>query len=278
MSEKLHKVLAERGYGSRREMERWIVAGRVAVNGQPAHLGARVAASDRITVDGRRVRAGDAPRARVLVMNKRGGVICSRRDPEGRKTVFDKLPEIRGGRWVAVGRLDVNTTGVLIFTNDGALANRMMHPSTGLDREYAVRIDGILDDDALERLRSGVRIDGEPQHFSDIRYYDGRGSNHWYHVVLMEGKHHEVKKLFGSQGRLVTRLKRVRYGPVVLPSWLRVGQVAEMGEDDLDALYGLLRLARDVRVAQERGPRRPKRAGAKRSLLIPYPELPGAVR
>lgn len=268
MSEKLHKALAERGLGSRREMERWILAGRVRVNGSRATLGDRVEANDRIEVDGRRLKARPAPRPRVLVLNKTEGTICSRRDPGGRTTVFESLPATHRGRWMTVGRLDINSSGLLLFTNDGALAHRLMHPSTGLDREYAVRVDGLLGDDAVERLMSGIEVDGEVQRFSDVRYYDGKGSNHWYHVVLMEGRNREVRKLFEQAGRRVSRLKRVRFGPVVLPSWLRRGQAAELGSADLAALYGLLRLP------YEAPPRKDGKRKPPRSLLIPYPELP----
>ena len=268
MSEKLHKVLAERGIGSRREMERWIVAGRVRVNGSTATLGDRVEPGDRIEVDGRRLKAQGAPRPRVLVLNKTEGTICSRRDPAGRTTVFDGLPATHRGRWMTVGRLDINSSGLLLFTNDGALAHRLMHPSTGLDREYAVRVDGVLDEADVERLKSGIEVDGEVQRFSDVRYFDGRGANHWYHVVLMEGRNREVRKLFDSLGRRVSRLKRVRFGPVVLPSWLRRGQSAELGPADLATLYGLLRLPYDP-PPRKGGKRKPPR-----SLLIPYPELP----
>ncbi len=268
MSEKLHKALAERGLGSRREMERWILAGRVRVNGSTATVGHRVEPEDRIEVDGRRLKARPAPRPRVLVLNKTEGTICSRRDPEGRTTVFDALPATHRGRWMTVGRLDVNSSGLLLFTNDGALAHRLTHPSTGLDREYAVRVDGLLGDDAVERLMSGIEVDGEIQRFSDVRYYDGKGSNHWYHVVLMEGRNREVRKLFEQAGRRVSRLKRVRFGPVVLPSWLRRGQAAELGSADLTALYRLLRLPYAPPPRARGDVRKP------RSLLIPYPELP----
>ena len=269
MSEKLQKALAARGLGSRREMERWIVAGRVTVNGRKATLGDRVEATDSIALDGRRLTHRTAPRPRVLVMNKSEGTVCSRRDPERRPTVFEGLPAVHGGRWMTVGRLDINSGGLLMFTNDGTLAHRLMHPSTGIDREYAVRVDGVLADAAVERLTAGIEVDGEPQSFSDVRYYDGKGSNHWYHVVLMEGRNREVRKLFEQVGRRVTRLKRVRFGPVVLPSWLRRGRTAELGPADLATLYGLLRLPYDP-------PPRARSAGRKppRSLLIPYPELP----
>ena len=266
MSEKLQKVLATHGLGSRRQMEKWIVAERVHVNGHPAKIGERVEETDRVDVDGRRLVVRGAQLPRVLVLNKREGVICTRRDPEGRKTVFDDLPRIREGRWLSVGRLDINTGGLLLLTNDGTLAHRLTHPSTGIDREYAVRIRGTLSEEDMDSLLAGVEIDGETRRFSDLRYYDGRGSNHWYHAVLMEGRKHEVRDLFGHLGYRVSRLKRVRYGPVILPSWLKRGQIAEMDAADLETLYGLLHLP----IATPPAPRK----AAPRSLLIPYPELP----
>ena len=266
MSDKLQKVLASRGLGSRRQMEKWIVAGRVAVNGQTATIGDRVDETDRIAVDGRQLGLRGKQAARVLVMNKREGVICTREDPQGRETVFEALPRIRQGRWLNVGRLDINSSGLLLLTTDGTLAHRLTHPSTGIDREYAVRVDGELSPEDTERLLKGVDIEGETRRFSDLRYYDGSGRNHWYHAVLMEGRNHEVRDLFGSLGRMVSRLKRVRYGPVILPSWLKRGQVTEMGPDDLATLYGLLRLP----ITQRASPRKT----SSRSLLIPYPELP----
>ena len=267
MSEKLQKVLATHGLGSRRQMERWIVAGRVQVNGHPAKTGDRVEETDRIEIDGRRLVLRGTQLPRVLVMNKREGVICTRRDPQGRETVFNDLPHIREGRWLSAGRLDINTSGLLLLTNDGTLAHRLTHPSTGIDREYAVRIHGTLSREDMDNLLAGVEIDGEIRRFSDLRYYDGRGSNHWYHAVLMEGRKHEVRDLFMHQGHRVSRLKRVRYGPVVLPSWLKRGQVTEMGTADLETLYGLLHLP----IADLPPPRK----DTSRSLLIPYPELPG---
>ena len=263
MSEKLHKALADRGLGSRREMERWIVAGRVAVNGRTAKLGDRVDASDAIAVDGRKLAKARPGAVRVLVANKRAGVIVSRSDPEGRPSVFDDLPRLHRGRWIAVGRLDMQTTGLMLFTNDGALANALAHPSTGIDREYAVRIDSQLDDGALARLRAGVEVDGRVERFSDIRYYDGRGANHWYHVVLMEGRNREVRDLFASQGAVVNRLKRVRYGPVILPPWLPRGAWEEMGERDLTRLRTILGLPAQA----------PAKRPPARSMLIPYPSL-----
>ena len=264
MTEKLQKVLADHGFGSRRQMERWIAAGRVTVDGQVARIGARVDDSADIRVDGRHVAKASRAGCRVIALNKRAGVVVSRRDPEGRPTVFEGLPGLRSGRWISVGRLDLQTTGLLLLTNDGDLAHRLSHPSTGIDREYAVRVAGLLDDDALDRLRNGVAVDGRIESFSDIRYYDGSGTNHWYHIVLMEGRNREVRDLFASQGATVNRLKRVRYGPVILPAWLRRGAWEEMGVDDVAQLRATIGLA----------PGKPiRRKQPSRSMLIPYPSL-----
>jgi len=273
--EKLQKVLADLGYGSRRSMEEWIAAGRVSVNGEPAHLGQRVGPADRVVVDGQPLRRARREAPRVLVLNKPSGVICTRRDPEGRPTVFDGLPPVGNGRWIAVGRLDFMSSGLLLITNDGALANRMMHPSTGLDREYAVRVNGKLSDAEVGHLKRGVEVDGETLSFSDIRYYNGSGTNHWYHVVLLEGKNREVRRLFEAVGLVVSRLKRVRYGPVFLSSTLRSGRWAELGEEDLKTLYKLLGLPMPRFDAGRRArPGRDKQP----SLLLPYPSLDGQGR
>lgn len=268
MSEKLQKVLADLGHGSRRRMETAISDGRVTVNGEVAHLGQRVGPEDNIAIDGQRPSRPVNEPARVLVMNKSTGVICSRRDSEGRATVFENLPKLRKGRWISIGRLDVMTSGLLLFTNDGDLAARMMHPSTGLDREYAVRVDTALDDDVVEQLKRGVVVEDEPLGFSDLRFYAGKGRNHWYHAVLMEGKNREVRRLFEAVGSHVNRLKRVRYGPVALPSWLRVGHLAELSTEDMVGLYTLLKLP------MVPGSRRPLARKDKSTLLLPYPELP----
>jgi 23S rRNA pseudouridine2605 synthase len=269
---KLHKLLADLGYGSRRELERWIENGRVIVNDEPAHVGQRVSREDIILLDGERLRGSGAMEAsRVLLLNKPMGVITTRNDPEKRKTVFDNLPPCGGGRWISVGRLDIQTSGALLLTNDGRLANRMAHPSTGLDREYAVRVYGKLEDDVLKQMVSGIEVDGEHLAFSDIRYFDGRGQNHWYHVVLMEGRNREVRRLFESVGVTVSRLKRVRYGPVVLPSWLRMGKIAELDDKDMDAVYKLLKLSRKKSAKPVRVKRHKEVHTG--SLLIAYPPL-----
>ena len=269
MGDKLQKVLAERGVGSRREMERWIAAGRVVVNGSTASIGQRIEAADRIDVDGRTLVRPKPQPLRLLVANKRAGVIVSRKDPQGRASLFDDLPPLRGGRWIAVGRLDLQTTGLILLTNDGTLAHRLTHPSTGIDREYAVRVNGKLADNALKRLQEGIVVDGRREGFSDVRYYDGQGDNHWYHAVLMEGRNREVRQLFARAGVTVTRLKRVRYGPVVLPPWLPRGTWQEMGRRDLARLRKILGLP----AANKAGGRR---AGShERTMLIPFPRLDG---
>ncbi len=209
-------------------------------------------------------------RSRILLLNKQEGVICSRRDDGGRPTVFRGLPKLRQGRWITVGRLDINSTGLLLICNDGTLANKLMHPSTGLDREYAVRVNGVLEDDVIKGLIAGIELEGEQHAFADLRYFNGSGRNHWYHAVLLEGKNREVRRLIESAGFMVSRLKRVRYGPVVLPHSLARGQLMEMGVEDVRSLYATVglraQLGRQSRTVQakSRGPE---------SVLIPYPEL-----
>jgi len=266
---KLQKLLAEQGLGSRREMERWIEAGRVEVNGEPAHLGQRASSADNIRVDGRKLYRKETPHTRVLIYNKPSGVVCTRRDPDRRPTVFDALPELRKGRWISIGRLDIASSGLLLLTNDGLLANTMMHPSTGLDREYAVRINGQLDDEAMQRVRDGIEDDGDVLAFSDIQHYAGKGTNHWYHVALLEGKNREIRRVFEHLGFAVSRLKRVRFGPIVLPSRLSRGKVEDLSVDDLKALYRLL----DLPVPELKTQGAKARGKPPPSVLIPYPAL-----
>jgi len=242
--EKLQKVLARSGFGSRREMERWIEEGRVVLNDQPARLGDRVGEADSVAVDGKPVKLTFAATAerRVLIYNKPLGEVCTRHDPEGRPTVFDNLPPLKQGRWVAIGRLDINTTGLLIFTTDGELANRMMHPSMQIDREYAVRVLGDVNEAMLERLKQGVLLDDGMARFTDVRFFDGEGANKWYHCVVMEGRNREVRRLWESQGLQVNRLKRVRFGPVFLPSDVKVGTWRELPPKEVDLLAKELEL------------------------------------
>ena len=236
-AQRLHKRLAQAGCGSRRAIEEWIRAGRITVNGQAAHIGAAVAPGDVVCIDGKVVNweGAIAPLPRVLIYNKPSGEVCTRADPEGRATVFDRLPRV-AGRWVAVGRLDYTTLGLLLFTNDGELAHRLMHPSGGMEREYAVRVLGEVDEAMLRRLREGVMLEDGPGRFDAIVDAGGQGSNHWYHVIVREGRNREVRRLWESQGVTVSRLMRVRYGPVALPKGLLPGRHRELDESEVNAL------------------------------------------
>ncbi|WP_236183589.1 MULTISPECIES: 23S rRNA pseudouridine(2605) synthase RluB [Pseudomonas] len=237
--EKLQKVLARIGVGSRRDVESWISQGRIKVNGKEATLGLRVDLHDAISIDGKVIKREEAAESvrRVIMYNKPDGEICTRDDPEGRPTVFDKLPRPREGRWINIGRLDINTTGLLMFTTDGELANRLMHPSYEMDREYAVRVRGEVDDEMIERLKAGVMLEDGPAKFTDIQQAPGgEGFNHWYHCVVMEGRNREVRRLWESQGLVVSRLKRVRFGPVFLNSDLPMGRWREMSQYEVDVL------------------------------------------
>ena len=235
--QKLQKVLANLGLGSRRKMERWIEEGRVTVDGSVATLGDRVHAGQALRLDGKPLEVDAAEQVRVLLYHKPVREVCSRDDPEGRKTVFERLPKLKNGRWISVGRLDFNTSGVLLFTTDGALANALMHPSNAIEREYLVRVMGRVDESMLERLKDGVELDDGPARFSDIQEGGGDGINRFFYVVLMEGRNREVRRLWESQGTTVSRLKRVRYGEVFLPSKLKKGQWLELPQRDVDVIY-----------------------------------------
>ncbi len=244
--EKLQKVLARAGIGSRREMERWIEAGRVTVAGKVAKLGDRIKAEAAVTVDGRPVNVAKPATSscRIILYNKPVGEVCTRSDPEGRPTVFEKLPKLAGGRWISVGRLDINTSGLLLFTNDGELANRLMHPSSQVDREYAVRVHGDVSEDMVNRLREGVLLEDGMARFSDVQYFDGTGRNQWYHVTLLEGRNREVRRLWESQDVEVSRLKRVRYGCIFMPKQVSMGQWIELGQKELNDLCDLVSIER----------------------------------
>ena len=235
--QKLQKVLANLGLGSRRKMERWIEEGRVTVDGSVATLGDRVHAGQALRLDGKPLEVDAAEQVRMLLYHKPVREVCSRDDPEGRKTVFERLPKLKSGRWISVGRLDFNTSGVLLFTTDGALANALMHPSSAIEREYLVRVMGRVDEPMLERLKDGVELDDGPARFSDIQEGGGDGINRFFYVVLMEGRNREVRRLWESQGTTVSRLKRVRYGEVFLPSKLKKGQWLELPQRDVDVIY-----------------------------------------
>ncbi len=241
-SERLHKVLAHAGLGSRRALEERITQGQVKVNTQVAELGSTVTRGDRIEVDGKSfVVVPDEALPRVLVYHKPEGELTTRDDPEGRATVFDRLPPIKGARWIAIGRLDINTTGLLLLTTDGELANRLMHPSGNVEREYVCRIQGEVDDAMLERLKQGVTLDDGPAHFDTVEIISqGEGSHAWFKVVLGEGRNREVRRLWESQGVTVSRLKRVRYGSVELPRHLRRGRQDEMAAEQVRALIDAL--------------------------------------
>lgn len=244
VSEKLQKVLARAGLGSRRELEGWIADGRVSVNGRRAELGQRVLASDLVRVDGRalpRWRMGENP-ARVLRYHKPVGEVCTRRDPERRPTVFEQLPSARGGRWIVVGRLDVNTSGLLLFTNDGALANRLMHPRHGIVREYACRIFGEVTQEQMAMLRDGVMLDDGVARLLSIQSVGGEGRNHWYRVAVAEGRNRLVRRVWQALGVEVSRLTRVRFGPIELPRELRAGRFDVLDADALKALYAAVDL------------------------------------
>lgn len=232
-TQKLQKILAQSGLGSRRGMEEWITGGRVTVNGKPATLGMRVGAGDQIKVGNRVIRARlESGLPRVLIYHKPEGEITSRNDPRGRPSVFDHLPKISGARWITVGRLDFNSCGLLLFTTSGELANRLMHPRFEIEREYAVRILGSLREDQLERLTTGIELEDGPAHFESVEARGGEGSNQWYHVVLREGRNREIRRLFENLGITVSRLMRVRYGPVELPARVKRGHSYELSADE----------------------------------------------
>lgn len=238
--ERLQKLLAAAGLGSRRQIESWIAEGRVTVNGQVAELGQKATPGDRVEVNGRRIhlekRLNQSPR--VIVYHKPEGTVTSRRDPENRPTVFEDLPELKNGRWIAIGRLDINTTGLLLFTNDGALADRLMHPSSEISREYACRVAGEVTEEMLKNLKRGVELEDGPAHFDTIELRPGSdGFNQWYHVTLKEGRNREVRRLWASQGVQVSRLIRVRYGPIRLPRYLSRGRTTPLKPGEIRALY-----------------------------------------
>lgn len=234
--ERIQKVLANAGLGSRRQIEQWIREGRIRINGRLAQLGDHVTAEDQLKIDGKPVsekRLAGQQEHYILMYNKPEGEIVSRKDDQGRKTAFDKLPPLDKGRWIAVGRLDINSTGLLIFTTHGELANRLMHPSQQIEREYAVRVHGEVTDVQLEQLVNGVELEDGFARFEEIVDSGGDGRNHWYHVVIMEGRKREVRRLWESIGVQVNRLKRVRFGPLFLNSAVKVGMWRSLNKDEI---------------------------------------------
>lgn len=246
MSEKLQKVLARSGLGSRRQLEEWIDAGRVSVDGKVATLGDRVEGTEEIRVDGKPVNTVPEEEVvrRVLIYHKPPGEICSRNDPEGRPTVFDNLPRLRGLRWVQVGRLDINTSGLMLFTTDGELAHRLMHPSNEFVREYAVRVRGEITPEKKQAMLDGVLLEDGISRFQSVDEAGGNeeGANQWYKVTLIGGKYREVRRLLESQDLQVARLMRVRFGDITLPPDLRQGRWMEMSEDQIRELVSRVNL------------------------------------
>ena len=254
--EKLQKVLARAGFGSRREIEEWIKAGRIKINNAIAKLGDRVSETDRIEVDGKRIHHNKLKeqRSRVLIYHKPVGEVCTRSDPEGRDTIFKRLPRLSTGRWITVGRLVINTSGLLLITTDGELANKLMHPAQQIEREYAVRVHGEVDADMLKRLQEGVELEDGPANFDAIVDAGGDGSNHWYHVILREGRNREVRRLWESQGVQVSRLMRVRYGSITLPRGQKPGRWEDLPDVAVDELRRSVGLRSKL---QRRGSARP---------------------
>lgn len=246
MKQRIQKLLSQAGVGSRRQIEKWIVEGRIEINRKPAQLGDHATENDFITLDGRPIKLNILmpSKRRVLLYHKPIGEICTRSDPENRKTVFESLPQLRSGRWIAIGRLDINTCGLLLFTNDGELANRLMHPSYEIEREYAVRVLGEVTDEMIERMLKGVTLDDGVAKFDSIRDAGGEGANHWYHVTLHEGRQREVRRIWESQGVTVSRLIRVRFGPVELPRHIKPGKYEDLTESEIKVLCHIVGLTK----------------------------------
>tara|TARA_Y200000002_G_scaffold39309_2_gene28687 strand:- start:363 stop:1088 length:726 start_codon:yes stop_codon:yes gene_type:complete len=235
---RIHKVLADHGIGSRRGIESLIRQKKVLVNGQLASIGQLVSEQDIFEVEGRTVRLSkkDPTKRRILMYNKKVGEISSRNDPDHKKTIFDSLPKLRSGRWVSVGRLDINTSGLILFTNDGSLANQLMHPSSNIEREYIARVHGNVTDEILNNLIEGVKLDDGFAKFTDVQGGRKGNTNQWFAMVIMEGRTREVRRLWESQGLEISRLKRVRYGNVFLPASLKQGAYKELSKSEVNAL------------------------------------------
>jgi 23S rRNA pseudouridine2605 synthase len=238
---RVQKALAQKGYGSRRGIESLIKEGRLEINGAKANLGQLITEKDRIKIDGKDIvfSSKNQTETRILIYNKKTGEICTRKDPEGRPTIFDSLPYIDQGRWVSIGRLDINTSGLILFTNDGDLANNLMHPSSGIEREYVARIQGNVTKSVLQNLVQGVDLEDGPAKFTDVQEGKKGKTNQWFAMVIMEGRTREVRRLWESQGMNVSRLKRVRYGNVFLPASLRQGLWKELSKSEVKSIEHL---------------------------------------
>ncbi len=258
--ERIQKFLAHQGIASRRQVDAMLKEGRISVNGQLAKLGDQVAGDEKIALDGKLIRISQSElKPKVLMYHKPVGEICTRADPEGRSSVFSNLPGLGNGRWVSIGRLDINTSGLILFTNQGELANRLMHPSFEVEREYAVRVHGVVTTDMLLRLEKGVMLEDGMARFDQILDSGGEGTNHWYHVILKEGRNREVRRLWESLGVEVSRLVRVRYDQFKLPKWLKPGKYRFFEDDVIEALYQRLKLEYPKATNQRRQTRRAKR-------------------
>ena len=276
--EKLQKVLARAGQGSRREIESIIAENRVSVDGKIATLGDRINVNSgvKVRIDGNLINLTQAQKevCRVLMYYKPEGELCTRHDPEGRATVFDRLPRLTGARWIAVGRLDINTSGLLLFTTDGELANRLMHPSREVEREYSVRVFGAVDDAMLNRLKKGVQLEDGPANFKEIKFVGGVGMNQWFDVTLMEGRNREVRRLWESQGIQVSRLIRIRYGNIKLMKNLPRGGWQEMELADVNYLRELVGLPPETETKLDMNKQRRKpKTGKIRKAVKRYSEL-----
>ena len=244
MAERLHKALARMGLGSRREIEVWIKQGLVTVDGKPAVIGQSIEGLTSVEVNGKRIRLQNEVSTQVLLYHKSDDEICSRKDPQGRKTVYESLPALPVGRWIAIGRLDLTTSGILLFTTNGELANNLMHPSAEVDREYLVRVHGCVSPEIIRRLLAGVQLEDGLARFTDIQQRPSQGSNQWLQVVLQEGRNREVKRLFKSQRLQVTRLIRIRFGPIELDDSLKKGKYRMLTQKEIKHLQALVRQAK----------------------------------
>ena len=281
--QRLHKVLASCGFGSRRAMEELIIAGRITVNREPADVGQKVGPGDEVRINGELVRVRFAePRARILMYHKPAGEIVTRDDPEGRPTVFERLPNVGNGKWIAIGRLDFNTEGLLLFTTSGELANKMMHPRYEVEREYAVRVMGTLTPEQQQSLLQGIDLEDGRANVDQLQDGGGEGTNHWYHVIIKEGRNREVRRLFEALGLMVSRLIRTRYGTIAMPSRLKRGQTLELTPDEVGAVLTVAGMKTATAPRQDaRGTRHPSGDGAARQdargappdALAPIPEL-----
>src|SRR3990167_6076837 len=238
MTEKIQKILAHAGIASRRQIETWIQAGRITVNGKIATIGDRMTYHDKVCVDGREIKLikSQQQKSRVLLYHKPEGELCTRHDPEGRTTIFERLPLIRNNRWICVGRLDFNTSGLLLITNDGELANRLMHPRSQIEREYAVRVRGEVTSEIITKLKKWIKLEDGVARFNQITDAGGSGSNHWYHVIVTEGRNRLVRRLWEGVGCTISRLIRIRFGSIYLPAGLRRGHYADLSDEEVTLL------------------------------------------